>query len=86
MFSLLSHNFPQVQQPFGFDKEFICSWKFPSLLSVLCGFSVCPGSLQSDEVSGGRQLCCLQVPGDGVVSGGSVAAGTVLPCRGKPVG
>jgi hypothetical protein len=32
-------------------------------------------SLQSDGVSGGRQFCCpRQVPGDGGVSAGSVAA------------
>jgi hypothetical protein len=35
--------------------------------------SMCLRSLLSDEVSGGRQLCCpRQVSGDGTVSAGSV--------------
>ena len=44
--------------------------------------------VQLDEVSGGRQLCCpRQLPGDGAISAGSVAAGTVLFfCGDKPVG
>ena len=51
------------------------------------GLSEYLGSLQSDEVSGGRQLCCLQFSGDGGVSAGSAAAGTVLFfCVYKPVG
>lgn len=99
MFSLLSCNFPQVQQPFDFGKS-------PSVAgrsrAVLCGaqrvslwisarvsldLSKCIGGLQADEASGGRQLRCLQVSKDGVVSAGFVAAGTVLFfCGDKPVG
>jgi hypothetical protein len=54
---------------------------------VSLDLSMCLRSLQSDEVSEGRQLCCLQVSGDGTGSAGSVAAGTVLFfCGDKPVG
>jgi hypothetical protein len=46
---------------------------------VTLDLRVCLRSLQTDEVSGERKLCCpRQFPEGGAVSAGSVSAGSVL--------